>query len=298
MTPVPVRPVPVPVRTSPVPVRPVPVPVRPVPAPVRPVPVPVLPVPAPVRPVPVPVRPVPVPVSGSDDSKKNGPVTDPAIIKALLDEHNKFRTEGQPALTWNAQLAQMAVAVAATTGDACDLEHSDLPCGENLAQDNIDIRSETLINALVRGVVMWTDERVSACSGGGHYTQVIWKSTRQVGCAFYKCPGSTFQPVVLACEYDPAGNSGANPCTATSPTSSCITSGLSRAGSVQTVSEQPTSSNTRTGQVGSPGSTTSEEESSTPGWAIALLVLGSVMVVSLFAIVIVVGTRKPSAERF
>ena len=37
----------------------------------------------------------------------------------------------------------------------------------------------------------------------GHYTQVIWKSTKEVGCAAYQC-GDKSQ--VWVCQYHPAGN--------------------------------------------------------------------------------------------
>jgi len=37
----------------------------------------------------------------------------------------------------------------------------------------------------------------------GHYTQVVWKSTKEVGCAAYQC-GDKSQ--VWVCQYHPAGN--------------------------------------------------------------------------------------------
>ncbi len=36
----------------------------------------------------------------------------------------------------------------------------------------------------------------------GHYTQIVWRTTTQVGCAAFKC-GST---LLVVCNYNPAGN--------------------------------------------------------------------------------------------
>eukprot|EP01126_Amoeba_proteus_P005850 TRINITY_DN11_c0_g1_i2.p1 TRINITY_DN11_c0_g1~~TRINITY_DN11_c0_g1_i2.p1 ORF type:complete len:390 (-),score=46.49 TRINITY_DN11_c0_g1_i2:106-1275(-) len=162
-------------------------------------------------------------VSAGDDDLQNGPVTDPALITLLLRQHNQVRTQGQPPLVWNPALATIASNVANSNGAAgCRLKHSGTNCGENLAQDNIEVGRETLAEPFARSVKMWNDEATSACSGGGHYTQVIWASTLEVGCAFYKCSGDFYQPVVLACNYNPAGNfNGQNPCSGTSP-SACV----------------------------------------------------------------------------
>lgn len=38
----------------------------------------------------------------------------------------------------------------------------------------------------------------------GHFTQVVWKSTTKLGCAYQYCDSMWSNYVV--CEYDPAGN--------------------------------------------------------------------------------------------
>ncbi len=60
-------------------------------------------------------------------------------------------------------------------------------------------------------VAMWEKEK-SAYDGGpiggsnigayGHYTQLVWRSTRRVGCAKVECGGN----VIIVCNYDPPGN--------------------------------------------------------------------------------------------
>ncbi len=47
----------------------------------------------------------------------------------------------------------------------------------------------------------------NSCAAGkmcGHYTQLVWRSTRTVGCAMAVCGDSKEQ--VWACQYQPAGN--------------------------------------------------------------------------------------------
>ena len=43
------------------------------------------------------------------------------------------------------------------------------------------------------------ESNVHAC---GHYTQIVWRNTRRVGCAKVKCAGN----VIVVCNYDPPGN--------------------------------------------------------------------------------------------
>jgi hypothetical protein len=39
----------------------------------------------------------------------------------------------------------------------------------------------------------------------GHFTQLVWKSTRQVGCSRHECDGDV-KGWLLVCEYAPSGN--------------------------------------------------------------------------------------------
>jgi hypothetical protein len=56
---------------------------------------------------------------------------------------------------------------------------------------------------------MWYDEiaQYHFPDGGfshntGHFTQVVWRGSRRVGCGHAQCKGMD----ILVCEYDPAGN--------------------------------------------------------------------------------------------
>lgn len=53
------------------------------------------------------------------------------------------------------------------------------------------------------------DNRPGFSSGTGHFTQVVWKSSRQVACAIADCRGGTIfqQPSkYVVCRYSPPGN--------------------------------------------------------------------------------------------
>ena len=36
----------------------------------------------------------------------------------------------------------------------------------------------------------------------GHYTQIVWKDTEQIGCAKAECDGN----IIVVCNYNPPGN--------------------------------------------------------------------------------------------
>jgi hypothetical protein len=44
----------------------------------------------------------------------------------------------------------------------------------------------------------------------GHYTQMVWRTTREIGCARVECPSIPFSSTIV-CNYGPSGNSGGPP---------------------------------------------------------------------------------------
>ena len=89
----------------------------------------------------------------------------------------------------------------------CPLEHNTdrKPFGENLAMS----MGQSFTPEQV--VEMWVSERRDyspangQCRKGqicGHYTQVVWRDTREVGCATVSC-GATH---IWVCSYSPPGN--------------------------------------------------------------------------------------------
>lgn len=124
--------------------------------------------------------------------------------------HNYFRKlHGAPALRYSASLAEYARrrAIQLATKDGTNFYHpDDLPYGENLAwnsQEPIDCGLP---------LKLWYDEwkiynfqRPNINAANGHFTQMIWKDSANIGCgqAISKGPkGGTF----TVCNYDPPGN--------------------------------------------------------------------------------------------
>lgn len=84
---------------------------------------------------------------------------------------------------------------------------SDVDCGENLYMSTAPSSWSDAIQA-------WYDEvkdfkyGVGATTEGaviGHYTQVVWYKSYQIGCAVAYCPKSTYK-YFYVCQYCPAGN--------------------------------------------------------------------------------------------
>ena len=136
--------------------------------------------------------------------------------------HNNHRDKKNvPALTWSAELAQIAQEWANTlAAEQCgNLEHRSSSylnprnLGENLAlassRPNPPTRGPT------SAVDDWASEEqfynysANQCQTGevcGHYTQVVWRNTREVGCAEASCTDGTWHTKTWACNYHPAGN--------------------------------------------------------------------------------------------
>lgn len=128
-----------------------------------------------------------------------------SFASAILAEHNAKRAlHDTPALTWNQTLADYAADYAASTFD-CDnvaLVHSGGPYGENLAAGYVG--GAAPVDAWYNEISSYDYSNPGYSSATGHFTQVIWKSTTQLGCAYVTCDNAWRQYTI--CEYSPAGN--------------------------------------------------------------------------------------------
>ena len=133
------------------------------------------------------------------------PVVAPAHYanqQETLQVHNQFRRQHHaPDLVWDDSLADYAKAYVGK----CIFAHSSPPYGENLAMGSPSIRAA--VGAWYSEKNLYSYSRPGFSHATGHFTQVIWKSTTKVGCAYAACNGKngTYGKYWI-CEYSPAGN--------------------------------------------------------------------------------------------
>mgnify|MGYP006268261299 CR=1 FL=1 len=138
-------------------------------------------------------------------SEKQGLPTE-AEQKILLEKHNEWRrTVGVPPLEWSEELAKSALKWAKNLKRGCRFEHSDSGYGENLWKGTTGAYALSVVVDSWGNEVEYYNYETNECDPGqicGHYTQVVWGSTKKVGCASIECDGFT----TWVCQYDPPGN--------------------------------------------------------------------------------------------
>ena len=109
-----------------------------------------------------------------------------SIAQAMLDAHNAIRARvGVPPLVWSDQLARVAQDWAnhlIATGSFGHRPNNQY--GENAYTISGSTTSPAQVVGYWAGEARGYDVRSNTCSGVcGHYTQIVWGTTRAVGCA-------------------------------------------------------------------------------------------------------------------
>jgi pathogenesis-related protein 1 len=134
----------------------------------------------------------------------------------VLQHHNKVREKvGAPALVWNKQLAAYAQQWAnyLVNNNNCQMKHRDQP-GENgkAYGENIFWGSSSDYYKPIDASVSWYDEikffkyqklNDNNWHKTGHYTQMVWKDTKEVGVGMAVCPNGG---LIVVANYYPVGN--------------------------------------------------------------------------------------------
>ncbi len=125
--------------------------------------------------------------------------------KVMLERHNYYRSQQDaPNLQWSDELANAAQQWANKLAKKDKMFHSTMSYGENIYWGYGDDPT--------RAVDMWAGEAkyyhgeaisVNNFHLFGHYTQVIWAATTEVGCAEAVSKSGKHY---IVCEYSPAGN--------------------------------------------------------------------------------------------
>jgi pathogenesis-related protein 1 len=128
-----------------------------------------------------------------------------SLAREMVAAHDAVRKRvGEAPLRWSAELAIVARQWADRLIANGQFVHSHNPkYGENLYE------IEGAVATPVEVVRAWAEEvrdydyGTNSCQGVcGHYTQIVWRDTREVGCAVARAG----RREVWVCEYDPPGN--------------------------------------------------------------------------------------------
>ncbi|KAI1258441.1 CAP domain-containing protein [Xylariaceae sp. FL1019] len=124
------------------------------------------------------------------------------FTSAILNSTNFYRDEyNASALVWNTTLEHYASEYVNSTGDDCTFEHSGGPYGENLAKGYPNATAS--VEAWGNEGEDYNFKKPGFSEDTGHFSQLVWKNTTDVGCGRKLCGTSGWYVV---CEYWPAGN--------------------------------------------------------------------------------------------
>lgn len=132
---------------------------------------------------------------------------DESEIALLLERHNFWRSEvGVTDIKYSNELAEVANSWAIEIKkQGCVFKRSENAYGENMFKGTV---GETTIGDAVDSwgaEKQYYDIKKNKCESDeicGHYTQIVWKNTTDIGCAKTICDGS----VIWICNYNPPGN--------------------------------------------------------------------------------------------
>lgn len=168
----------------------------------------------------------------SDDGSDQEPGwTEAQIAELMTSEHNRARArvrtgEPLPGLAWSTPLANLAREWANQLAQRCQKPRHSAPAkhGQNLASrasmgSGSRFSPAEVVAGWMAEAPCWTpgkfgttDRCDKACvgklesTGCGHYTQVVWRNTRQLGCGYATCKRDGFLVELWACNYSLPGN--------------------------------------------------------------------------------------------
>ena len=122
--------------------------------------------------------------------------------ETILNLHNAYRVQHcVPTLTWSAELA----AAAQKWADNCWIGHDKKRghIGENLAWGG-DRSASSAVDAWYKEVNEYNYGRPGFASATAHFTQMVWRGTKLIGCGVAKCYMGAVR--LWVCRYGPTGN--------------------------------------------------------------------------------------------
>lgn len=167
------------------------------------------------------------PGDGNPPRDVPGGVGEPTALMGITLFHNQVRDAVQtanplPFMTWSDDLAATAAAWIAQCVDqdapAGLIDHNDgrsnghpYYVGENIFGSGGSASAQQAVNSWASEAQFYDYD--AGCDPGkvcGHYTQIVWRTSIELGCAIGNCAGFTY-PNSIVCNYGPGGNSGGKP---------------------------------------------------------------------------------------
>lgn len=137
-----------------------------------------------------------------------GPPSLSNFSKECLSAHNYYRKMLNLApYTWDSAIEQKAQHWADQLASKNEFKHSG--SGENLYQTtNGDFSCKAAVKAWFEEYKHYNGEPIGKGDfhAYGHFTQVIWPTTGNIGCGFKKYASGSGQKQTVVCQYSPAGN--------------------------------------------------------------------------------------------
>uniref|UniRef100_A0A8C9TYA0 Golgi-associated plant pathogenesis-related protein 1 n=1 Tax=Scleropages formosus TaxID=113540 RepID=A0A8C9TYA0_SCLFO len=128
------------------------------------------------------------------------------FAEEVLRSHNEYRRRHQaPPLKLSSKLSREATRYAESLASTRILKHSASrgSCGENLAWASYDQSGKDVADRWYNEVKNYNYNRPGFSSGTGHFTAMVWRSTKKLGVGKAEATdGSTF----VVARYFPAGN--------------------------------------------------------------------------------------------
>jgi len=156
-----------------------------------------------------------VPEYNEPSGNKHPKVSHPNLIKLtaaqkqeFVNSHNRWRADvGVAPLSWSDDLENFAGEWAIIKGEeGCNMQHRpNNSYGENLYwSSGRAFDPGYTVDNWGSEIKDYNGEKTGEPTSGvvGHYTQMVWRNTTQVGCAAFTC-GST---ILVVCNYNPPGN--------------------------------------------------------------------------------------------
>jgi len=145
----------------------------------------------------------------------------------MVDLHNQARASvnppaaSMPTVVWDDSIAAFALNYSLTCQGTNLMNHNPNRVlstgeyiGENLWGTTASLQGANVTSYIHGAASSWASESVyytystNTCQSGqmcGHYTQMVWKNSVNIGCAIVYCSNLLFKTSVL-CDYGPGGN--------------------------------------------------------------------------------------------